>query len=62
MMKLILNKEWKTDEASRQAGLKYMNEHPYSAKEWNEQVLQNEEIRKQNMKSMQHREECKKDW
>ena len=38
-----------------------MNEHPYSAKEWNEQVLQNEEIRKQNMKSMQHREECKKD-
>lgn len=61
MKRLILSEEWEKDEISRRKGLKYMKEHPLSLEQMLEQVKKDEEIRKKNMKSMQRKEENKKE-
>ncbi len=57
MEKLTLGEAWEKDEEKRQASLKYMQEHPSSYLTWEEQLKKNQEIRKQNMKQTQQKEE-----
>ena len=56
MTKSILGELWDKDEPSRLESLKHMQEHPLSYEEFMEQVKQNHEIRKQNMKERQRKE------
>lgn len=56
MTKSILGDEWAKDEPARLEALKLMQEHPLTYEEFMEQVKQNQEIRKQNMKERQRKE------